>query len=86
MTSGNTLEQSGIGRIFQEKEMGTIKSKWDFLLQCRPDIRGMVGNSKLIGGRISHVNHEMIFDFFTKKGTFSYNEAADEFKTKLEIR
>jgi hypothetical protein len=26
-----------------------IKSKWDFLLQCRPDIRGMIGNAKLVG-------------------------------------
>ena len=64
-----------------------IKSKWDFLLQCRPDIRAVMGNTKLIGGDISHnVNHEMIFDFITKKGIFSYNEATHEFKSKLEIR
>ena len=64
-----------------------IKNKWDFLLQCRPDIRALVGNIKLIGGDISHnVNQEMIFDFITKKGTFSYNEATHEFKSKLEIR
>jgi hypothetical protein len=67
--------------------MDRIKSKWDFLLQCRLDIRGMVGNSKWIGGDISHnSNHEVIFNFITKKGTFSYNEATHEFKTKLEIR
>jgi hypothetical protein len=67
--------------------MDKIKNKWDFLLQCRPDIRGMVGNAKLIGGNISHnLNNEMIFDFITKKGTFSYNEATHEFKSKLEIR
>jgi hypothetical protein len=66
--------------------MDRIKSKWDFLLQYRPDIRGMVGNAKLIGRRISHVNHEMIFDFITKKGIFLYNEATHEFKGKLEIR
>ena len=67
--------------------MDRIKNKWDFLLQCRPDIRGMVGNTKLIGGSISHnVKNEMIFDFITKKGTFSYNEATREFKTKFEIR
>ena len=67
--------------------MDRIKSKWDFLLQCRPDIRGMVGNAKLIGGNISHSsNHEVIFDFITKKGTFSYNEATHAFKSKLEIR
>jgi hypothetical protein len=64
-----------------------IKSKWDFLLQCRPDIRGMVGNAKLIGGDISrNSNNEVIFSFITKKGAFSYNEATHEFKSKLEIR
>jgi hypothetical protein len=64
-----------------------IKSKWDFLLQCKSDIRGMIGNTKLIGGNISHnSNHEMIFNFITKKGTFSYNEKTDEFKSKLQIR
>lgn len=67
--------------------MDRIKDKWDFLLQCRPDIQGMVGNAKLIGGNISHnSNHEVIFDFITKKGTFSYNEATQEFKSKLQIR
>jgi hypothetical protein len=67
--------------------MDKIRSKWDFLLQRRPDIRGVVGNSKLIGGHISqNSNHETIFNFITKKGTFSYNEATDEFKSKLQIR
>jgi hypothetical protein len=71
----------------QEKEMDKIKSKWDFLLQCRPDIRGMVGNTKLIGGDINHDSkHEKIFLFITKKGTFTYNEVTNEFKSKLEIR
>lgn len=64
-----------------------IKNKWDFLLQCRPDIRGMTGNAKLIGGHISHnSNHEKIINFITKKGTFTYNEKTDEFKSKLQIR
>jgi hypothetical protein len=64
-----------------------IKSKWNFLLQCRPDIRGMLGDSKLIGGHISqNSNHDRIFNFITKKGTFSYNERTDEFKSKLRIR
>ena len=64
-----------------------IKSKWDFLLQRRPDIRGMIGNTKLIGGHISHnSNHKKIFYFVTKKGTFTYNEGTEEFKRKLEIR
>jgi hypothetical protein len=63
-----------------------IRNKWDFLLQCKPDIRAVVGNTKLIGGDISHnVNHEKIFDFITKKGIFSYNEVTNEFKSKLQI-
>ena len=67
--------------------MDKIRSKWDFLLQCRPDIRGIVGNTKLIGGDISHnSNNEMIFKFVTKKGIFTFNDASDEFKKKLEIR
>jgi hypothetical protein len=67
--------------------MDRIRSKWDFLLQCRPDIRAVVGNSKLIGGNISHnSNHEVIFNFITKKGTFSYNEMTNEFKSKFQIR
>ena len=64
-----------------------IKSKWDFLLQSRPDVRGMIGNTKLIGGHINHNSkHEKIFHFITKKGTFTYNEMTDEFKSKLQIR
>jgi hypothetical protein len=67
--------------------MDRIRSKWDFLLQCRPDIRAVVGNSKLIGGNISHnSNHEVIFNFITKKGTFSYNEMTNEFESKFQIR
>ena len=69
------------------KMEGTIKSKWDFLLQCRPEIRGMIGNTKLIGGNINHNSkHEKIFYFVTKKGTFTYNEGTEEFQRKLEIR
>jgi hypothetical protein len=64
-----------------------IRNKWDFLLQCKPDIRAVLWDSKLIGGHISqNSNHETIFNFITKKGTFSYNEATDEFKSKLQIR
>ncbi len=64
-----------------------IKSKWNSLLQCRPDINSMIGNTKLIGGNINHnSNHEKIFHFITKKGTFTYNEGTEEFKRKLEIR
>ena len=64
-----------------------IKSKSDFLLQCRPDVKGMIGNAKLIGGRVDYNdNHDEIFNFITSKGTFSYNERTDEFKSKLQIR
>jgi len=64
-----------------------IESKWNFLLQCRPEIRSMIGNTKLIGGHISYDdNHEKIFNFITKKGTFIYNEGTDEFERKFEIR
>ncbi len=67
--------------------MDTIRSKWDFLLQDRPDIRSMIGNTKLIGGDISHNSkNEKIFNFITKKGIFTYNESTDEFSRKLEIR
>jgi hypothetical protein len=64
-----------------------IKSKWKILLQYKPDIRGIIGNTKLIGGHISHNgSQEKIFQFITKKGTFTYNGATDEFKSKLQIR
>ena len=67
--------------------MDTIKSKWEFLLQCRPNVRGMIGNAKLIGGHIGHNSkHQKIFHFITKKGTFTYNEGTDEFERKLQIR
>lgn len=67
--------------------MDKIRSKWEFLLQCRPNVRGMIGNAKLIGGHIGHnSNHDRIFNFITTKGTFSYNEMTDEFKSKLQIR
>jgi len=67
--------------------MDKIRSKWDFLIQCRPNVKGIIGNTKLIGGNINHNSkHEKIFNFITIKGTFSYNERADEFKTKFQIR
>ena len=63
-----------------------VKRQWDFLLQCRPNVRGTIGNSKLVGGEIIHNSkQEKIFHFITTKGTFIYNETADEFKKKLEI-
>ena len=64
-----------------------IKSKWEFLLQCKPEIRSMIGNTNLVGGHISQNNRgEKIFNFITVKGTFSYNERTDEFKSKFQIR
>ena len=64
-----------------------IKSKWEFLLQCKPEIRTMIGNYKLVGGHISHNSRgEKIFNFITIKGTFSYNERTDEFKSEFQIR
>jgi hypothetical protein len=64
-----------------------IKNKWDFLLQRRPDVRGIIGNCKLVGGEICHnSDKEKIFHFITKKGTFTYNEGTGEFKSKLQIR
>ena len=64
-----------------------IKSKWDFLVQCRSNVKGIIGNAKLIGGHINHNSkQEKIFNFITKKGTFTYNEGTEEFKRKLEIR
>ena len=64
-----------------------IKSKWEFLLQCKPDVRSMIGNYKLLGGHISHNSRdEKIFNFITVKGTFSYNESTDEFKSEFQIR
>jgi hypothetical protein len=64
-----------------------IKSKWEFLLQCKPEIRSIIGNFKLLGGHINHNSRrEKIFNFITLKGTFSYNERTEEFERKLEIR
>ena len=57
------------------------------MIQCRPYVKGMIGNAKLIGGDIGqNSNHDKIFNFITTKGTFSYNESTDEFKSKLQIR
>ena len=66
--------------------MDKIRNKWDFLIQCRPDVKSMIGNAELIGGHIeSNKNHDEISNFITTKGLFSYNERTDEFKTKLRI-
>ena len=67
--------------------MDRIKSKWDFLIQCRPNVKGMIGHAKLIGGHVDYnESHDEIFNFITTKGTFSYNRRTDEFKSKFQIR
>jgi len=87
MTSSNILDLGDWLKPQKAKMGSKIRSKWDFLLQRRPDIRGIVGDTKLIGGDISHNNkQEKIFNFITKKGTFSYNEMTNEFKSKFRIR
>jgi hypothetical protein len=48
--------------------MDKIRSKWEFLIQCRPNIKGMIGNAKFVGGDIGHnENHEKIFNFITNQ-------------------
>ncbi len=66
--------------------MDAIRSNWDFLLHQRPDVRSIIGDTKLIGGYINHNNNQKVFHFITKKGTFTYNEVTDEFESKLQIR
>ena len=63
---------------------GQDKKQVGFVDSSRPNVKGIIGNAKLVGGYIEHnSNHEKIFNFITPKGTFSYNEATDEFKKKL---
>ena len=67
--------------------MDKIRNKWEFLILCKPEIRSIIGNYKLLGGHISHNSRgEKIFNFITVKGTFSYNESSDEFKSEFQIR
>jgi len=64
-----------------------IKSKWEFLLKYKPELRSMIGNYKLVGGHISHNSRdEKIFNFMTIKGIFSYNEKTGEFKSEFQIQ
>ncbi len=67
--------------------MDPIRGMWESLVQTRPDLGGIVGNAKLVGGRIDHNNqHEKIFLFLTNKGAFSFNTVTGEFKRdKLQI-
>ena len=67
----------------QKEYMDKIRGRWDFLIQCRPNVKGMIGNAKLIVGHINHnSSQEKIIDFIAPKGIFSYNEATGEFKSK----
>lgn len=82
-----SLDQSGIGRALQKKEMDRIKGTWNCLIQCRPNVKGLIGNARLIGGRIDcDENQNEIFSFITTNGTFRYNERTGEFKNLLQIR
>jgi hypothetical protein len=64
--------------------MDKTKSKWDFLIQCRPNVKGMIGNGKFIGGYIDYDdNHDEIFNFITTKGTFSSNRNHQENKNMM---
>jgi hypothetical protein len=38
-----------------------IKNKWEYLLQCRLEIRSIIGNTKLVGGHISHNSEVILF-------------------------
>jgi uncharacterized membrane protein YoaK (UPF0700 family) len=63
-----------------------MRSKWEFLIQSRTNVRAMIGNTKLIGGHISHNGaQKRIFHFITAKGTFTFNEATEEFKNEFQI-
>ncbi len=67
--------------------MDKIRNKWDFLIQCRPDVKGTIGNAKLVGGHVDHdESRDEVFNFITTKGTFTYNGRTGEFKSKLQIR
>jgi hypothetical protein len=65
--------------------MDRIKNKWDFLIQCRPDVKDMIGMAKFIGGRVEYDENDKIFNFITTKGTFSFNERTGEFKREFQI-
>ena len=64
-----------------------IRSKWEFLIRSRPDVRSIIGNTKLVGGLVGYNGaNERIFRFITAKGSFTFNEATEEFKSELQIR
>ncbi len=67
--------------------MDPIRAMWDSLIQTKPDMMGMVGNAKLVGGRFDYNGeHEKVFIFLTNKGAFSFNTVTGEFKRgKLQM-
>ena len=42
--------------------MDKIKNKWDFLIQSRPDVKGVIGNAKLVGGDVTYNDNDKIFN------------------------
>ena len=66
--------------------MDPIRVMWDSLIQSSPDMMGMVGNAKLVGKLIKYNDqHEKIFHFLTKRGSFSFNVVTGKFKSELQI-
>ena len=47
--------------------MDRIKSKWDFLIRCRPNVKGIIGNAKLIGGHIDYNDNRRVKSLDRKK-------------------
>ncbi len=69
-----------------EREMDTIRTKWEYLLQCRPNFREMIGRAKFVGGHISYNDkQEKIFNFITTSGRYTYNERTDAFEHRFKI-
>ena len=56
------------------------------MFQSRPNVKGMVGNAKLIGRQISYNGErDKILSFLTNRGSFTYNVRTDEFKKKFQV-
>ncbi len=52
----------------REAKMDPIRTMWDSLIQTSPDMKGLVGNAKLVGKLIKYNDqHEKIFHFLTKR-------------------
>ncbi len=66
--------------------MDPIRAKWDSLMQIRPALMSIVGNAELIGGLIKYNDeHEKIFHFLTKRGSFSFNVVTRKLKSELQV-